>query len=64
MNRNSIVKQFRYTNPFTGKVEYEDMDKHMMPHRDYEAEERDCHFWTIRYSNVSDPELCEDSLHP
>ena len=26
-------------------------------------EERDSHFWTIRYSNVSDPELCEDSLN-
>ena len=63
MNRNTIVEQFKYINPFTNKIEYVPMNNHTMPHRDYDAEERDGHFWTIRYSNVSDPELCEDSLN-
>ena len=63
MNRNTIVEQFKYTNPFTNKIEFVDKYNYTLPNRDYEAEERYRHYLAIRYSNVSDPELCEDSLN-
>ena len=37
MNNNTIVEQFKYTNPFTNKIEYVPMNNHTMPHRDYDA---------------------------